>query len=323
METIEFLLNSKEPWVVYRTMLDLAGFDENDSSVKDAKKRLLGHPLIQTLLDEFEDWPGNVLNSHKSAGQQYHKLAFAAEIGITKDDLKSEKIAEYMLSHKSEEGLFRLPANIPIHFGGSGEDTWGWAMCDAPILFYSAAKLGLVDSDVIRNGVDFLISRIRDNGWPCAVSKELGKFRGPGKKNDPCPYVNLIMLKLLSLFDDLKESEAAETGVECLLSLWENSREQHPYMFFMGTDFRKLKAPFIWYDILHVAEILSQYKSARKDKRYLEMIDTIHAKADADGLYTAESVWTAWDGWDFAQKKAPSPWITFIVNRIDLRNLCG
>jgi hypothetical protein len=27
-----------------------------------------------------------VLNSHKSAGQLYHKLAFMAELGITKED---------------------------------------------------------------------------------------------------------------------------------------------------------------------------------------------------------------------------------------------
>jgi N-acetyl-anhydromuramyl-L-alanine amidase AmpD len=38
-------------------------------------------------------------------------------------------------------------------------------------------------------------------------------------------------------------------------------------MFFMGTDFRKLKAPFIWYDILHATEVLSWYTYARSDSR--------------------------------------------------------
>jgi hypothetical protein len=87
----------------------------------------------------------------------------------------------------------------------------------------------------------------------------------------------------------------------------------------MGIDFSKLKAPFIWYDILHVADILSQYEWVRKDSRFLEMIELIHSKADANGLYTPESEWKAWKCWDFGQKKAPSSWLTFLVNRIDKR----
>jgi len=32
--------------------------------------------------------------------------------------------------------------------------------------------------------------------------------------------------------------------------LWEKRREQKHYLFAMGTDFNKLKAPLIWFDIL-------------------------------------------------------------------------
>jgi hypothetical protein len=320
MKNYDFLLKSSEPWTVYRTMVELAGYDEKGSAALHAKAEMLGHPLVKELVSEFELWPGKVLNSHKSAGQLYHKLIFASDIGITKEDLPHpEAIIKNMLSSQSEEGLFRLPMNIPEHFGGTGEDTWGWALCDAPSLMYSAKKLHLVEPEKIRKGVEYLISLARDNGWPCAVCKELGKFRGPGRKEDPCPYANLIMIKLLALFDEYRNSREAHIGVECLLSLWENSKELHPYMFFMGTDFRKLKAPFIWYDILHVADILSQYEWVRKDSRFLEMIELIHSKADIEGFYTPESEWKAWKGWDFGQKKAPSSWLTFLVNRIDKR----
>ena len=30
-------------------------------------------------------------------------------------------------------------------------------------------------------------------------------------------------------------------------------------MFFMGTDFRKLKVPLVWYDLLHVLDVLSSF----------------------------------------------------------------
>ena len=90
-------------------------------------------------------------------------------------------------------------------------------------------------------------------------------------------------------------------------------------MFYMGTDFRKLKAPFIWYDILNVVDTLSQYKRAIHDVRFKEMLSIIESKADENGFYTPESEWKAWKGWDFGQKKQPSSWLTFLVARIQKR----
>jgi len=104
--------------------------------------------------------------------------------------------------------------------------------------------------------------------------------------------------------------------VETLLSLWDKSQEQHPYMFFMGTDFRKLKAPLFWYDILHVLDVLSHFKWVRKDKRFKAMLDVAVSKADNDGQFIPESIWTAWKDWDFGQKKVPSKGLTFYVQRI-------
>ena len=75
----------------------------------------------------------------------------------------------------------------------------------------------------------------------------------------------------------------------------------------MGTDFAKPKAPLIWYDILHVAEVLTRFPWLRRDDRLREMVAGIRLKADEHGRFTAQSVWTAWKGWEFAQKREPSP----------------
>lgn len=56
---------------------------EDDESVIAVKKQMLGHPLVQGLIKELQEWPGLVLSSHKSAGQLYHKLAFLADLGLT------------------------------------------------------------------------------------------------------------------------------------------------------------------------------------------------------------------------------------------------
>jgi len=257
-----------------------------------------------------------VLSSHKSASQPFHKLSFIADLGLKRDDPYVDVIVKKVYEHRSVEGLFQLPMNIPRHFGGSGSDEWAWALCDAPIIIYSLVKFGLDKDEQIRKAAKYLVGLVRGNGWPCTVSRELGKFRGPGRKDDPCPYATLVMLKMLSQLDEWKDGEEARVGAECLLNLWKKSKEQHPYMFYMGTDFRKTKAPFIWYDLLHVLDVLSQFEWLKNDKRIEEMVEVVKSKANREGKYTPESEWKAWKGWDFGQKKQPSRWLTFLVLRI-------
>lgn len=164
--------------------------------------------------------------------------------------------------------------------------------------------------------MNHLVELVRENGWPCAVSDELGKFRGPGRKDDPCPFANLGMLKMLAQFEQWKTKKEVHIGVECILDLWKRSNEVHPYMFYMGTDFRKIKAPYVWYDILHVLDILSQFDWLRNDPRLLEMVALIKSKANNEGKFIPESTWREWKDWDFGQKKEPSRWLTFLVMRI-------
>lgn len=72
-------------------------------------------------------------------------------------------------------------------------------------------------------------------------------------------------------------------------------------MFYMGTDFRKLKAPSFWYDIISVVDVLSRYESVRKDSRFQEMLSLIESKQHANGLFTPEAVFQKYKEWDFGQ----------------------
>ena len=314
-KTIEWLLQG-EPWIQYRTRVELLGQTEEDPQVVATRKAMLADAKVQSLLVELADWPGVVLNSHRSASQPFHKLAFIADLGLNVSDPPVKKIAKKVMEHQSAQGPFQLPMNIPSHFGGSGKDEGAWALCDAPVVVFALVKMGLRDDKRVQNAVSYLDGLVCENGWHCVVSPELGKFRGPGRKDDPCPYATLVMLKVLAQIPELQEGKSAKTGVETLLALWDKSKEQHPYMFFMGTNFRKLKAPLFWYDILNVLEVLSHFKSARKDKRFKDMLKVVESKADGDGRFVPESVWTAWKDWDFSQKKLPSRGLTLFVLRI-------
>jgi hypothetical protein len=221
-----------------------------------------------------------------------------------------------VMAHQASEGAFQTVVNIPKRFGGSGEGTWTWVLCDAPTLLYSLLSMGLGHDPRVTKAVDHLVGLVDQNGWRCVADPDLGGFRGPGRKDDPCPVVNVYALKALAKVPDLVDSLATRTGAEMLLSHWEHQQERKLYLFGIGTDFRKLKVPFVWYDILHVVDVLSQFPFVHKDARFLEMLDTITAQADEDGRYTATSMYRHWKGWSFADKRTPSPWLTFLVLRV-------
>jgi hypothetical protein len=317
---IDWLLDG-EAWIEYRTRLDLLGQNSDDPLVMNARELMLKDGRVCQLIEELTAWPGNVIASHKSAGQSFHKLTFLADLGIKASDPNVDKIIARIFQRQSEEGPFQLPVNISSGHGGSGEEVLGWALCDAPLIVYALVKFGLGSDPALKKVITYLSELVHENGWPCKVSMTLGSFRGPGRKDDPCPYATLVTLKLLAEVDELRESSACHAGAETLLNLWENSLEKHPYIFYMGTDFRKLKVPLVWYDILHVLQVLTKFPWIRSDPRLLEMVALLKTKMDGNGRFTVESQWTAWKDWEFGQKKEPSRWLTLaawnIIHKVE------
>ncbi|MCK4663319.1 MAG: hypothetical protein KAT68_10665, partial [Bacteroidales bacterium] len=316
MENIINWFTDSEPWVRYKTKTELLDLPYDSSDVLKDKNEIIKAPKIKSILNELKEWPNMILKRHNDAKHLIHKLSFVADIGLDKTNKDIEKICSQIFNHQSKDGPFQIKVNIPTRFGGKGEDQLTWMLCDAPLLTYSLIKFGYKDKPEVKNSIDYLLSLIDENGWRCKADSELGKFRGPGRKNDPCPYANLLMLKMIAEIPELKDSKQAKTGINTILELWEKRTETKPYLFGMGTDFKKLKAPFIWYDILHVMEVLSKFPQLKNNKAINSMLNIIEKKQDIHGYYYAESAYRAWKDWDFGQKKEPSQWITLLSNII-------
>ncbi|HPH94936.1 MAG TPA: hypothetical protein PKW33_02795 [Anaerolineaceae bacterium] len=302
-------------WVRWRTRLDLLDAAPGSEQAAADRQEALGEVRLAALVNELQDWPCVVLNGHKSAGHPIHKLTFLTDLGVTLADPGMAVVAERILSHRDADGVFQVLMNIPAHFGGSGKDEMAWALCDAPLLVAALARLGLGGDERVMQAASRLGRLARPNGWPCA-SGNLGRFRGPGRKEDPCPYATLVMLKAAAELPELMEPGAAQAGTEAILGQWAGRRESHPYMFYMGTDFCKLKAPLVWYDLLHVLDVLTRFAWLSGDARLKDMLDLLESKADPEGRFTPESAWTAWKDWDFGQKKGPSAGLTLLAWRV-------
>ena len=314
MDVVNFILENGEAWLQYAAKINI--LNESKCALEDLRAEALTAPNIKAYLNDIVNYHGILVSNHKNPDLPIHKLLFLLDNGFGTDVPEIQTAINRIMENKDGNGIYQSLTNIPKHFGGSGEDIFGWCLCDAPLLLLALLKAGVDYETHIKQGVEYLVGVHQDYGFPCTVSQEFGKFRGPGRKDDPCPYATLIMLKLLSAIPEYRESDIVKKTAAALLLLWESSLERHPYMFYMGTDFRKLKAPAIWYDIVSVVDILSHFEFIKSDARFVEMVALIKSKQDSKGLFTPEAVYQKFKGWDFGQKKTPSPYLTYLCHRI-------
>lgn len=307
-----------EPWLLYAVRTQLQG--EPPEELRALHAQALADPKLQAWLADVAAFHDTVVSNHKNMNLPLHKLLFLLDLGYGAQVPQVAAALAEIRAHRDAAGVYASKVNIPTHFGGSGQPAFGWALCDAPLL--TAAVLlggGPSAAGEAEAAVRALLATAAPEGFPCAVSPELGSFRGPGKKADPCPYATLSMLRLLALAPGQAAAEAARAGVETLLALWEQSLTRHPYLFYMGNDFRKLKAPLAWYDLLSVLDCLSRFPFAVADARFGQMLTLLESKQATDGGFTPESVYKACEAWDFGQKKKPSPTLAFYGMRIAKR----
>jgi hypothetical protein len=322
-DTTKWLLGSQEPWTRYRTLVDLLERPEDDREVEAARAEMVAHPLVKGLMDDAATWPGFALKRHNDAKHPLYGLSALADFGLRAGDAGMAPAIEAVLAHQSAEGAFQTKLRLYRRFGGLDGERWTWMACDAPTLLYALLSFGLEEDERVQRAVRHLADLAEEDGWRCRASEELGTFKGPGKREDPCPMANVYALKALSLAAGLVNSPATRAGAEMLLWHWGPDCQRKLFLFGIGTFFRRLKYPFVWYDILHVVDVLSRFPFVHDDPRFQEMVETITEQADDQGRYTAASMYRAWKGWSFADKKSPSPWLTFLVLRIQHRLKAG
>ncbi len=314
-QVIDWLLSDGPSWVKYHVLSSSQGRSESDSEVLHARKELDSDPFILRLVEDAHKWPEPPLTGHNKWNHPSHTMELLATL-LPKGHPELKKLAEHLLEQTSSDGIPLTLMNIPERFGGTGKPDWLWMTCDYPLLLWIILRADMHSE--VQGAIDHLLTLCRPNGWKCASSISAG-FKGPGSKNDPCPYGNLLALKVLSEVPEMNDSEEAKHGIGMLLWHWENSHAKRPYMFGSGKRYRKLKFPAHWYDVVHVAWVLSRFESVRTEPAFKDMFVSLQSRADENGRYTPESVYMCYKGQDFSQKKNPSPTLTWYIRDI-LRN---
>jgi hypothetical protein len=312
---IDWLLNG-EPFVKYRTLIDLLGGQENDKEVVAIKRSICRHRLIKQILDKQNKdgyWgsPRDIYTWWPKKDTTFWLLGILADFGFTRENRKIARAGEYVFNTQFPSGGFGwAPPPTP-------------ADCFTGILTESLAKLGYGSDPRLKNAYEWVIQRQRlDGGFWC---KNTG-LPGEPRENEPsCAFATLCVLGALVQNSELRKCVIALKSAEFLLKCWDN-RGKIKYAGHdsqIGIGWEKLKYPFTDYKILKYLDVLSQLKFVRNDHRMMAIINELITKQDEKGRFRAESVHKVWSDFDFGQKKLPSRWLTLTAYSILRRVISG
>ncbi len=312
-DPIPWLLESN-PWTKYKVLTDLQNKSVSLSEISSAKQKLINHPLIQDLIEETKDWLPKAPTRNNDATISYYKLRMLTDFGLTINDAGIKEIVEKAYSHRIDN-LFASRGIEPIKPQKDKPDPyadiWHISPCNAPIILYSLLCLD-PDNTLIKKAVSELKIRWENKpGWFCHYFFVDSMFK---KLNVGCQMAGLMALEVFSKMPELKESIFAQNAFHPLKYHYEYGKTM--YYFGRSKRFWTLKYPFVWYNALYLAEVVTRFEFTKNEKLVKELIMWIEQSQDDQGRFTPTSMFMAYKGWDFANKKEPSPWITYLCCRI-------
>jgi hypothetical protein len=304
-----------DPWTKYRTLTDILEVPPASDETQKMRTELLQHQQVRSLVTETSEWFPRSATRHNDSKLCHYKLMMLAEFGLGTGDEGINQIVNRAMEHR-EDDLFAIREELPEKAKGfvrPEHDAVGWHAlpCDSPVITYSLLLLG-VNDPVVEKSVEKLKEKWETpQGWFCHFFFVESQYK---KLNAGCPMAGLMALEVFSQIPELKESAYARNAFEPLKFHKEYGKSI--YYFGRSRRFWTLKYPFIWYNALYLADVLTRFEFLKGDALVKDLVDWIENVQDEQGRFKATSTWMPYKDWDFAGKKAASPWITMLCCRI-------
>lgn len=154
-----------------------------------------------------------------------------------------------------------------------------------------------------------------DGGWRC---KKFSFGRGPETKCSN-PFPTLTALSAFRFSDYYNNEPKLDEAVEFLLEHWTIRKPLGPCHYGIGTLFMQVEYPFRNYNLFVYVYVLSFYNRAKKDKRFLEALETLKSKM-VDEQIVVERIVPKLSGLSFCRKGEKSALATIRYHEI-LKNL--
>ena len=316
-DPLPWLLESN-PWTRYRTLTDLLEVSGSDGDLVSAKDELLKHEMVIKLAEEVKDWITIAPTRNNDSRISYFKLRMLADFGLGQEDLDLSVTAEKAMEHVIED-MFAIRGDLPDKPSKKEKyekpdlkaDVWHVSPCNSPAITAALIALG-VQSESLEVAVMALKNRWMDSiGWFCHFFFVESQHK---KLQVGCPVAGLMALDVFSRIPDLKESDHARRAFEPIR--FHKDYGKTLYYFGRSMKFWTLKYPFVWYNALYLADVLTRFDFPRDEELLNELVEWIIASQDEQGRFKPTSIFMEYRNWDFSNKKEASPWITFLACRV-------
>jgi hypothetical protein len=319
-DPIPWLLYSK-PWTKYKTLTDLLDYPDSHKETIRAKSDLLNDKNILQVVREAKDWMPVAPTRNNDPKISYFKLRMLGDFGLKHDDLDLS-IAVKKATENICDNMFAVRGQTPDQSSHNEKtdptaDAWHVPPCNSPVITCALVELGVINDKVIK-AVEGLTTRWNDSkGWFCHFFFVESQFK---KLQIGCPMAGLVTLDVFSKIHDLKDSIHSQFAFEPIRYHKDSGRSL--YYFGRSRKFWTMKYPFVWYNALYMADVLTRFELLKKELLVGELVEWIIHAQSGDGRFFPTSMFQHYKGWDFANKREPSPWITFLCCRI-LRQYFG
>jgi hypothetical protein len=244
---VDWLLESSNPSIRYRTLMELLDRPIDDAEAIETKAKIPDWKVVKNILDlihEDGDWPWTASYDSPELGFNY-----LGEVGIDKSNTRVAKAVDVFLSRQNENGQFPN-----IYFKTKYDDIrFSDESCYLSMMLRGFVRMGFGDNPRIKKAIEFVLSEARwDGGYLCTRS-----YVKSGTKTKSCIRGSKSVLMLFAELPELWDTPQCQNLLTYFLERKVFYRRNNFAEFVKGEP--RLIYPFYWeFDLLGVLLALSK-----------------------------------------------------------------
>jgi hypothetical protein len=247
-----------------------------------------------------------------------NRLNLLADMGVAHGDFdRVDALLERLLDTQDRSGRFSPRTGSP-----SGH-TNASPRCEHNAVTEVLLRFGLGADERVARGVARVMSDLsagaQGSGWCCMPKART--LRSRLSRLDICPQIDLEGLRTAALVGS-QSASAVTSAARTPLELWRRRSQERPYRFGHGYQFKTVRWPSFWYDVLRVVDTVGRFPNlwSGPDARETDRIAIAELAAcliaynvDADGRVTPRRIHRGYEAFSFGAKDAPSAFATVQV----------
>jgi len=315
-DPVPWLLGASEPYAVWATLRGVFGLDVGDPALGRAHKLVLADGNVQALIAELPSRLSPAVVDHHSPMFLPNRLNLLADMGVTRGDSPHvDALLDALGQTQDRSGRF-----IPRATGGA-RDAGPSPRCEHNAVTEVLLRYGLAAEPHVARAISRVFSDARSGGqgrgWCCVP--EHRPLTALTQRLDVCPQIDLEGLRVIARLAPGGRPRFAVEAARVPLEIWRRRPDERPYQFGHGYQFKTVRWPSFWYDVLGVLDTVGRFPELwqghaahEEDRRAIAELAAclIAYNVDSEGRVTPRRIHRGYERFSFGSKSSPSAFAT-------------